>query len=343
MKKSQIENLSIGLAYPLEAKDEKRLLSQAKKLRPKGRHEILRLKPEDPLPPRCQIYFAEDGVPPGLGEHPALVWIQACSAGADAFQALPNVRSGRAVLATASGIHSVHIAEFVLAAMIELSRRTDRFWKFSSEKIWPPGRVSLAGLPLRGRTVAILGYGSIGREIGRMAHALGMKIVAINTRGKRCRDDGYHCAPGIGDPEGRLPKAWFSSLELPKAVADADFLAISCPLTEKTRGIVNPSVFAAMKPTACVVNVGRGAVIDFTALREALTLKKIAAAALDVHPAEPLEPEDPVYDLPNVQITPHMSGVMSDEMYSALLCDVYIENLSRFVAGKDLFNHVKPG
>src|SRR3990167_7120925 len=95
-KQPRIQNLSIGLAYPLAAADQDRLLSKAKELLPNGRHEILPLKPDDPLPPQCSIYFAEDLAPKGLVEHSGLAWIQACSAGADAFVTLPHIQSGQA-------------------------------------------------------------------------------------------------------------------------------------------------------------------------------------------------------------------------------------------------------
>lgn len=334
-------SLSMGLAYPLLPEDQARLMSRAKELLPSGRHELLNLQAADPLPARCQIYFAEDEPPSGLGEHPQLAWVQACSAGADAFMSLPNVRRGDALLSTASGIHSIHIAEFVVAAMVNLSRRMDTLWALMKSRQWPSPRQPLAGPSLRGRTVTILGYGSIGREVGRLANALGMRTVAVTTRGEPQLDTGFHAAPGIGDPEGRIPVAWHSGRDLPAAVRAADFLVIACPLTPSTRGMVNAPVFAAMKPTACLVNVGRGAVIDYPALREALATRRIAGAALDVHPVEPLPPDDPVYDLPNVQVTPHMSGVMTEADYSRLLADVYLANLARFVRGTPLLNLVE--
>jgi glyoxylate/hydroxypyruvate reductase A len=240
-----MNNLAIGLAYPLEAADRERLRNTLQSLLPQGRHELLPLKETEPLPPHCSIYLACDYPPPGMSEHPALAWIQACSAGADAFLTLPNVRSGRVLLTSASGMHSVHIAEFVIAAMINLSRRMDRLWSLMQARQWIEPRVPLAGPALRGQTVAILGYGSIGREVGRLAHALGMKIVAI------CRQAGR---------QGLLPAQWFGSGQLPAAVAAADFLVITCPLTDRTRGIVTQAVFDAMKPTAFIVNVARGAI-----------------------------------------------------------------------------------
>jgi len=279
-----MNNMAIGLAYPLEQVDQRRLKDSLKALLPTGQHEILPLRPDQPLPPQCQIYLAGDEPPAGTSEHPALAWIQACSAGADAFVSLPNVRSGRVLLTSASGMHSVHIAEFVIAAMINLARRMDRLWSLMQARRWEEPRVPLAGSALRGQTVAILGYGSIGREVGRLAHALGMKIVAICRQAGPHPDDGFHLAPGIGDPQGRFPSHWFSSEQLPAAVASADFLVITCPLTDRTRGIVNQTVFDAMKPTAFLVNVGRGAIIEFDALRNSLSNGRIAGAALGCPP-----------------------------------------------------------
>ena len=255
--------ISVGLAYPLLSLDVERLRSCLNDL-VKVPPEIVLLQPGELLPAHCQVYFAEDGVPDGLGEHPNLKWIQACSAGADAFQKLPNVRNGKVAPTTASGIHSIHIAEFVLASMINLSRNMDALWSLTKSRTWPSDSYQLAGPSLRGATVAILGYGSIGREVGRLASAFGMKIVAITTRSETPPPDtGYHISPGIGDPDGLLPCAWYSSKDLPMAVRDADFLVITCPLTERTEGIVDKSVFESMKSGAALINVGRGRIVDF--------------------------------------------------------------------------------
>jgi phosphoglycerate dehydrogenase-like enzyme len=332
------DGLTIGLAYPLEEVDLQRVRRKLDELLPGRTHHVVPHDEGKPLPEHYQAYFAADDAPPGLGQHPSLKWIQACSAGADAFQSLPNVASGNVQLSTASGIHSVHIAEFALAAMINLARRTDRLWSLMAQRQWPAPREYLAGRSLRGQTVAILGYGSIGREVGRLCHALGMNLVAICARPGPHVDDGFHISPDIGDPQGKLPRAWYTTAELPSAVAGADFLVITCPLNDATRGVVNRSVFDAMKSGSSVVNVARGAIIHFDDLRQALQCNKLAGAALDVHPTEPLRPDDPVYDLPNVHITPHMSGVMNPDEYSRLLCDVYLENITRFVTGRRLLN-----
>jgi phosphoglycerate dehydrogenase-like enzyme len=334
------QRLSIALAYPLEPPDLNRLNRRLRELHPQG--EVLSIGDSESPPAHCQAYFACDDVPAGLAEHRALEWIQACSAGADAFHSLPNVARGSVAITSASGMHSVHIAEFVLAAMINLSRRMDRLWSFSASHTWPAGRGKLAGPALRGKTVAVLGYGSIGREVGRMCHALGMQLVAICATPGRHADEGYREADGIGDPQGWLPIGWYSTTDLATAVAAADFLVVTCPLTAATVGVVNAGVLSAMKPGSFIVNVARGGIIDFESLADALRSGHLGGAALDVHPREPLQPDDPVYNLPNAQITPHMSGVMSDADYSRLLCDVYLENLGRFVRGEPLLNRVDP-
>lgn len=157
--------LSIELAHPLEVPDRTRLERALATLLPQGRHKLLRLREDEPLPTHARIYLAVDTPPAGLDQHPNLTSIQACSAGADAFLSLPNVRNGSVRLTSASGLHSVIIAEFVIAPMINLMWRTDRLWSLMQAWQWPSPSVHCAVPVLRGQTVAIFGYGSAGREL----------------------------------------------------------------------------------------------------------------------------------------------------------------------------------
>src|SRR5262249_37574725 len=145
---------------------------------------------------------------------------------------------------------------------------------------------------LRGATIAMLGLGDIGQTIARAGRAFGMTVIGVNRSGRR--------VPGVS----RV----YPSGQLAAALARADFAVVTLPLTAETRGLVGRRELAAMKPTAWLVNVGRGAVVDEVALVRALRARRIGGAILDVFPTEPLPPRHPLWGLDNAVVTPHISG-----------------------------------
>jgi len=192
---------------------------------------------------------------------------------------------------------------------------------------------------IRGQTLGIIGYGSIGRETARLAAAFGMKVLALKRNPSDRADSGW-CPAGLGDPEGKIPARIFGPDDREAILRESDFVSVTLPLTGHTRKFIGEREFNAMKPNAYLVNIGRGEVIDERAMTAALSAKKIAGAGLDVFEHEPLESTSPLWDLENVILTPHMSG--ANRSYMERACELFADNLQRFATGRPLLNVVDP-
>lgn len=294
--------------------------------------------PEDMLPlmgePEVLYTYHADFSPE---QAPRLKWVQLSSAGADHLLGKPIMQSDIAIT-TASGIHAVPIAEYVFGSMLAFARRFHLTFPLQQKHEWPKGRWSaLLGVELRGATIGIIGYGSIGREIGRLAKAFGMRVLA-SKRNPAKRDDAGYQTPGAGDAKMQYVDEVFGPDQLQEMVAACDYVVVALPLTPETRGLVSESVINAMKPTAYFVNISRGEVVDEEALIRALREGRIAGAGLDVFWQEPLPPDSPLYDLSNVILTPHISGATA--AYNDRATDLFAENLRRYLAGEPLLNLV---
>jgi len=245
------------------------------------------------------------------------------------------------VCTNASGIHATNIAEYVFMMMLAFGHRLLALLSYQRERLWAEAEreTSLVPLELRGSTLGIVGYGSIGREIAHVAQAFGMEVLAVKRNVRQPEDSGVnYVIPGTGDPEG----VYFHRLYPPEAllsmVRECDFVVVTVPLTEATRGMIDAKVLAAMKPTAYLINVSRGDVVDEEALVRALQEGQIAGAALDVFSTEPLPAESPLWELPNAIISPHVAGNTTD--YNEKAAHLFLENLKRYLAQEELLNRV---
>lgn len=269
---------------------------------------------------------------------PALKWMQLYSAGADHIPAgavAPNVK-----VTTASGIHGVAIAEIVFGMMLSWTHRVHISLRAQIKHEWlRTGYFMSTADELRGKTIGIIGYGSIGRETARMAQALGMTVLALKRNPEMRTDDGWQLE-GSGDPEGKIPRRFFGPEERDAILAESDFIVVTLPLSPDTRKFVGAKQFAAMKPGAYLVNIGRGEVIDEQAMIEALQQKRIAGAGLDVFEREPLPEDSPLWDFEEVILTPHMAG--GHRGYTDKACELFAENLRRFRSGAPLLNLYNP-
>ena len=270
---------------------------------------------------------------------PKLRWVQLTSASVEKVLEQPIIETD-VVITNCSGIHAVPIAEYVLASILAFSRKLPELLRRQQRRHWsslPEIYEQLMGIELRGQTLGVLGYGSIGREVARLAQSFGMRVLACKKDPDRRIDAGW-CAPGVGDPKGTIPEEFYGSDQLHELVSACDYLVLACPLTVETTGIINAATLKAMRPNAYLVNVGRGKLLDEAALVVALKEGWIAGAGLDVTTIEPLPPESELFDLPNVILTPHCSGTtaMYDERATELFCD----NLRRYLAGKRLLNAI---
>ncbi len=278
------------------------------------------------------------GALPAPGQAPRLRWVQLLSAGADHAVGHPGL-SAEVILTTTSGIHAINIGQYVLALMLAWAHRLPALIDHQRRGEWPKGRFQrFVPQELRGGTIGIVGYGSIGREVGRLASAFGMRILALQ-RGDDPADHGY-TIPGIGDPQGTLPERFCRPDELRAMLAECDYIVLAVPLTEATRNLVGADELRAMKPSAFLVNVARGGIVDEPALIQALQEGWIGGAGLDVFAQEPLPADSPLWGLENVILTPHIAGITPH--YNDRAADVFAENLRRYLAGEPLLNRVDP-
>jgi phosphoglycerate dehydrogenase-like enzyme len=282
------------------------------------------------------------GAPPrDLARAPALKWVQLHMAGVNALHDHPLYTASALPLTTTSGVHAATIAEYALAVLLALAHRVPRMVEWRARGGWPADEERwplFVPTELRGATLGIIGYGSIGRELARMATtALGMRVIALKRDPSRRADPDY-CPPGTGDPEGRLPLAWLGPPELPALLQRADVVVMAAPLTPETRGMIGAAELARMKPSAYFINVGRGASVDEAALARAVRERRIAGAAVDVFAEEPPPAGHPLYALDDVIVSPHVSGFLPS--YDDRCAELFAENLRRWLAGGPLLNLV---
>lgn len=270
---------------------------------------------------RVEVIFAWNFERPRLREvisrATRLRWIQSISAGVEDL-AFPELGAHGVVLTNAAGVYDPGLAESVLGFLLAFSARVLEDARLSSGD-WPSERIAL----LRGTTALIVGAGSIGTETGRLLRSVGVRVRGV-ARTARPADDVFGSIVG---PDG-----------LRAELATADHVVNVLPITSATRRVFGVPEFAAMKPTAVFVNIGRGATVDEPALIQALGGRVIAGAALDVFEEEPLPAESPLWRMPNVLVSPHRAG--DHEGWEADVVALFVDNLRRFVAGEPLRNVV---
>ena len=280
-------------------------------------------------------------VPRKVAHAPRLKWVQLHMAGPDSLHDHPVYTDSTVALTTTSGVHAATIAEYAITVLLALAHRVPRMVEWKARGGWPPdGQRWPLFVPteVRGATLGLIGYGSIGRELARIAKtAFGMRVLTCKRDPSQRQDPGY-CRPGTGDPEGVLPDAWYGPDGLHELLAGSDVVVMCAPLTRETRRMFDAAAFRAMKPSAYFINVGRGGSVDETALVQALTEGRIAGAAIDVFAQEPPAKGHLLYALDNVIVSPHVSGFLPT--YDDNCTDLFTENLRRYLAGRPLLNLV---
>ena len=268
---------------------------------------------------------------------PHLAWVQAVSAGINQLLEHPLWQRGIR-LTTASGIHAVPIAEHVLAMMLAWARRLPVAWRCQAAREWGMSCVDSFHISeLRGATLGIVGYGSIGRHLARLASQLGLRILAVKRTPIREEVGGWG-EPGVGDPAGEIPERIYGPGDWYEMLPQCDFVVTSVPLTPATRHLIGSRELAAMKRSAFLINIARGEVVDEEALIRALREGTIAGAGLDVFANEPLPADSPLYGMDNVILTPHVAG--HSARYYDRLALLFAENLARYADGRPLLNLV---
>lgn len=255
-----------------------------------------------------------------LAEAPKLRWIHSISAGVDSVLG-PELAGRKLVITNSSGAHGIPISEFVLTMMLAQTKRLRELAALTRENAWSRGRDLQLG-ELHNKTALILGLGSIGREVAKRAAAFGVRVYA----NRRHPEPVEGVARVVGEHEWR------------DLLPETDFLIICTPLTDTTRGLIDEAAFGQIKPGAYLINIARGQIVDTEALLAALHSGKLSGAALDALPEEPLPANHPLWQAPNVWITPHISASSPYTQQRSL--EYFFENLRRFAAGEQLINVV---
>lgn len=299
-----------------------------------GRKDASRIPAE--LWREAEILLTTGTPVPPADQTPALRWIQLHSAGVDkAIKQEDYMREG-VKLTNASGTMVSQMGEYVMMALLMLGHKAPEMFRNQMQKIWPESRLEkMEPKELRGSTVGIVGYGSIGREVARQLYYYGARVLASKRDVLDPVDHGY-TPEGLGDPQGDYFHRLYPAEALNSMLRESDFVVLTLPLTEETEHLFSGSQFAAMKPGAFLVNVARGSVVDTAALIEASKSGRLGGAVLDVFEEEPLPAESPLWDLPNVVITPHVAG-LSKKFMDAVV-DLFVENLQRYLNGQELLN-----
>ena len=224
-------------------------------------------------------------------------------------------------LTTATGSNGVPVAQTAITTLLMMSRGLPHYLDAQRRKSWEPVRASAQPPDLQGQTIVIVGMGTIGATVARFAHTLGMHVIGIR-RQPRSADD---------------PVAEMHTLAaLPQLLPRCDWLVLACPLVPETRGLVNSQSLALMKKTAGLINVARGALCDEAAVIAALRSGQIRCAHLDVFAAEPLPADSPLWEMPNVIMTPHSAGASAGNELRSVR--IFLDNLERWARGEPLIN-----
>ncbi len=239
-----------------------------------------------------------------------LRWIQSMGAGVERLL-VPELPAGVRIT-RAAGIFGPWMAEYTLGWCLWITQRMDGFRASQRQGRWVP----VDPVPLRGQTLCVVGLGDIGRTIAKLARALGMQVIGVTRSGRASRD-----AVRV-----------YRTTALRAALARADFVVLTLPLSEETRGLLGPLELAAMKPTAWLLNLARGPILQEAALLDALRARHIGGAVLDVFDTEPLPADHPLWGLDNVVVTPHISGPSTPREIGPIFND----NLRRYAANRPL-------
>ena len=272
---------------------------------------------------------------PDTDDMPKLRWIQFHYAGIDQLSDHP-VMDSDITLTTMSGASAPQMAEFAIVLMLAIGHHFPGLIQDPPDTRWSDDRYTrYEPSELRESTIGVVGYGSVGREIARICQAFGAKILAIKGDLKHLTDEGY-TLKGLGDPEAELPDRIYPPQAIRSMVELCDYVVVTTPLTAQTRGMVNREVLDAMKSNAYLIDVSRGGIVDHGALVEVLNERKIAGAALDVYPIEPLPDSSPLWKMDNVILTPHIAG--ASKQYLERAVQLFTLNLHRFLAERPLLN-----
>ncbi len=249
---------------------------------------------------------------------PYIEWVQNSGAGVDH---LVPWDATRVTVTNASGVHGELMAQYTVWAVLNHQLGLPLYAQRQSERVWEKGRFH----SVAGQVLVIVGFGTIGAEIGRVARGLGMRVIGVRARPKPSE----HADKVVG------------SDQLYEALGQADYVSVVLPSTDETKGLLGAEAMAAMKPGAYLINTGRGGIVDEAALLAALRSGQLSGATVDVFAKEPLPPDSPLWNAKGLTVLPHISGDPAD--WKRRVTELFCDNLGLWMSGRPLFNVVDPG
>jgi len=269
----------------------------------------------------AEIVIAWSIRPEQIAAAKQLQWVHS-PAGAVHQLMFPELVNSDIILTNAREVHGPVVAEHVIALIFALAKKIPDSVRLQQRHVWGQ-QILWDELPrireVAGATVGIVGLGSIGRAVAKSAKALGMRVIAVREHPEK----GSESADAV-----------FGPAQIDELFRQADYVVLAAPVTETTKAIANAERLALMKTGACLINVGRGALVDEPALARALREKRIGGAALDVFPKEPLPVDSPLWDVPNLLITPH-TAALTEKLWERHY-SLFSENLQRYLSGSPL-------
>jgi phosphoglycerate dehydrogenase-like enzyme len=270
----------------------------------------------------AEILFTISLRPEQFAAAPRLRWIHAPSAAVHQLL-FPELVNSDVVVTNSREVHGPVVAEHVMALIFALAKKIPQAAVLQQKHIWGQEAIWSEGARPReiaGAALGLIGVGSIGRRVAKMAYALGMRVLAVRKNVEKERPEGV--------------EAVFHPSALDDMLKQSDYIVLAAPLIAATQGLINADRLAALKPGACLINVGRGPQVDEAALIAALRSRRVAGAALDVFEREPLPPDSPLWDVENLLITPHTAG-LTDKLWHRHY-EAFSDNLRRYLAGQAL-------
>ena len=333
------ESLNLLITAPFGEEHIEALRKRFPKLRIHHHPNIMEETVPEELWEKAQILYTRRRLPAAeLVPNPR--WIQFHYAGVDSFTGHELFEREDMQITTLSGANAIQTAEHALALMLALAHNVPTMLADQSRSKWSARRLErFVPTELYGKTVGIVGYGSVGTVLARMLQGFQARVLASKRDLREAEDEGYRLEQVAGEDADFVHRL-YPGLAMKSMFKDCNFVVVAVPLTKETRGMIGGAQLAALPAHAYLVDISRGGVVDHEALVRALEKESFAGAAVDVFPEEPLSADSPLWDMPNVLVSPHVAGLSPH--YEERAITLLSENLERFLAGEELLNRYDP-
>lgn len=319
------------------------IMQRLKAVNPRIKVTLFPAQAVEDVPPdlwnKVEVLYTDVLLPP-VNLVPNLRWVQFHYAGIDYVFDSQLALKPEIILTSMSGASAVQEGEYILMMLLSLGHRLPELLLNQSKQEWPNDRwEKFIPTELTNSTLGLIGYGSIAREVARLVQPFNVKVLAAKRDVMHPADEGY-TIDGHGDPEGNYFHRLYPIEAIKTMLKECDFVVCTLPLTPETKGMISDEVIRAIKPGAYFIHISRGGVVDENALVQALIEKRLSAAAVDVFAQEPLPAASPLWKVPNLVLTPHVSGF--SPRYKERAGEMFIENLRRYLHEEPLMNTFLP-